>query len=111
MGSGLTLQMKLPLLLLSVLVTVPAVAQSAADNVVKILTGSCTSCHSGANAAGNSGSTPSSNNMSQGGASGPVVMAGESGESPLLQRVTTADRALRMPPTGASLSSDSVPKP
>jgi hypothetical protein len=99
--------MKLPLLLLSVLVTVPAVAQSTADNVVKILTGSCTSCHSGANAAGKL-RLDTLDNIAQGGASGPVVVAGESGESPLLKRVTTADRALRMPPTGAALSSDSI---
>lgn len=43
-----------------------------------------------------------------GGAGGVAIIAGKSGESPLVDRISSADPDVRMPPTGEPLSTDEV---
>lgn len=73
----------------------------------QLLTKSCLPCHQGAKPAGKL-RLDSLANVAQGGASGPAVLPGDAAHSPLYSRVTTADRALRMPPAGAPLPAASV---
>jgi mono/diheme cytochrome c family protein len=82
-------------------------SQAAPDRVQAILNESCVSCHAGDQAAGNL-RLDSLEHVAAGGALGAVVVPGDSKASSLLQRVTTNDRALRMPPAGAPLAAESV---
>ena len=75
--------------------------------VESLLANSCVSCHSGTQAAGKL-RLDSLAEMSKGGAAGPVVVPGHSESSSLFQRVSTSDRALRMPPAIAPLSADKI---
>ncbi|MFY8058280.1 MAG: c-type cytochrome domain-containing protein, partial [Planctomycetaceae bacterium] len=44
----------------------------------------------------------------RGGDSGPVVVPGKSPESPLVQRITSTDADLQMPPTGPRLTTAEI---
>lgn len=99
--------MKCRFLLPALFATLSLFAQPAPERVVKILSDSCVSCHNGPNAAGKL-RLDTLENVAKGGASGASVIPGKSSESPLFQRVSTPDRALRMPPAGAPLSQDSI---
>ncbi len=46
----------------------------------------------------------------KGGEGGPAVVAGQSGKSPILDRVTTTDNAQRMPPEGKPLTPEQIEK-
>ncbi len=84
-----------------------AVADSSAAEIQSLLTTLCVSCHSGAQAAG--GLTLDSRaGMVKGGKSGPAVVPGIAGASPLFQRVAASDRALRMPLGGTPLSGEQI---
>jgi hypothetical protein len=79
----------------------------SAQSVEQILSESCVSCHTGAKPAGKL-RLDSLVSAAAGGASGPAVIPGDAGRSPLYQRVVTSDRALRMPPAGAPLSPEAT---
>jgi hypothetical protein len=72
----------------------------AATRVRAILQESCVVCHNGKQAAANL-KLDTFEGISMGGASGAVVVAGRPSDSLLFQRITTSERALRMPPAGA----------
>jgi hypothetical protein len=92
-------------LILFIAALTPLLSQQ--QRVEEILKASCVSCHAGDHAAGKL-RLDTFENMALGGALGPVVVHGNSAQSSLVQRVTTTDRALRMPPAGAPLSAAEV---
>ena len=75
--------------------------------VVPVLRKHCAKCHTGARKQGGF-SFDTRNAMLKGGESGPAVKPGDAAHSPLLDRITTADPDLQMPPEGARLSSGEV---
>jgi len=81
----------------------------AADftQVQLILTASCVACHHGAKGSGGL-ALDSAQAIAQGGQSGPVIKSGDAANSPLYQRIVSADKAVRMPLGGTALSEDSV---
>src|SRR5436190_7499096 len=81
-------------------------AVSAAE-IHSLLATSCISCHSGAQAAGGL-RLDSRAGMAKGGKSGPAVVPGNAGASPLFQRVAASDRALRMPLGGTPLAREQI---
>ncbi|MDX2151955.1 MAG: PSD1 and planctomycete cytochrome C domain-containing protein [Bryobacteraceae bacterium] len=89
-------------LVTSVLFGVAAIAAELPPEVSAVLQTSCLACHTGAQAAGQLRMT-SASDLLRGGASGPAVVPGNPEASPLLQRVTSADKTLRMPPAGEPL--------
>src|ERR1700728_1588323 len=75
--------------------------------VQPILTTSCAPCHHGAK--GNGGlALDSAQAIVQGGRSGPVIKPGDPANSPLYQRITSQDKAVRMPLGGAALPEETV---
>ncbi len=99
--------MKKSVVVLTALWAAPLFAQPAPDQVSGILNASCVSCHKGTQAAGKL-QLDSLAAVAKGGASGAVVVPGDSKASSLWERVSTADRALRMPPAGAPLPADQL---
>jgi hypothetical protein len=83
----------------------PQVRQTA--EIESLLVASCSSCHSGSQAAGNL-RLDSLAEMAKGGTSGPAVIPGNAGASPLFLRVVTSDRALRMPLAVAPLGAEKI---
>src|SRR5437773_1727942 len=79
----------------------------SAAEIQSLLATSCVSCHSGAQAAADL-RLDSMAGIAKGGTSGPAVVRGNAGASPLFQRVVTSDRALRMPPAVAPLSTEKI---
>ncbi|MFN3324181.1 MAG: PSD1 and planctomycete cytochrome C domain-containing protein [Bryobacteraceae bacterium] len=72
-----------------------------------ILAESCASCHGPENPAGKL-RLDSLEVLTLGGASGAALIPGDSAASRLIERVTTTDRALRMPPAGAPLPEEKI---
>ncbi|MCI0363074.1 MAG: hypothetical protein L0219_04285, partial [Phycisphaerales bacterium] len=91
----------------------PQIRQAAAPGtkavstaeIESLLATSCASCHSGGKAAGGL-RLDSLAEVAKGGASGPAVVPGNVGASPLFLRVVTSDRILRMPLAEAPLSTE-----
>src|SRR5215831_15884829 len=79
-----------------------AAKPSGANRVRAILQESCVACHNRKQAAANL-KLDTFEGISIGGASGAVVVAGRPPDSLLFQRITTSERALRMPPAGAAM--------
>jgi len=75
---------------------------SAATRVRAMLQESCVACHNSRQAAANL-KLDTFEGIAIGGASGAVVVAGRPSDSLLFQRITTSERALRMPPAGAAM--------
>lgn len=74
-----------------------------AHDVQPILSKRCAKCHSGTQRKGGL-SINSRQSLLTGGESGRVVLAGKSGDSSLIARVTATDAAERMPPEGEPLT-------
>ena len=74
-----------------------------AHDVQPILSKRCAKCHSGTQRKGGL-SINSRQSLLSGGESGRVVLAGKSGDSSLIARVTATDAAERMPPEGEPLT-------
>jgi hypothetical protein len=75
--------------------------------VQPILTTSCVPCHHGAKGSGGL-ALDSAQAIAQGGRSGPVIKPGDPSNSPLYQRIASADKALRMPLGGTALPEETV---
>jgi mono/diheme cytochrome c family protein len=91
--------------LLSALAALAAAPDFERD-VQPILKQHCVMCHQGAKPAANL-KLDSMENLLKGSSNGAVVVAGSSGKSSLVQRLS-ADRATRMPPTGESLPAEKI---
>ena len=88
--------MRLGLLFLS-LSTLAFSATDFSRDVEPLLKKRCAGCHGAANAM-NGLRLDSGEGVLKGGYSGPAVVAGKSADSRLIERVTAADKAKRMPP-------------
>jgi hypothetical protein len=87
--------------------TLPLCAASFEKEIQPLLQKRCYKCHSGAQAKGKLRLDSKSAAM-KGGDSGPVIVAGKSSASDLMERVTSDDSDIRMPPTGERLSKAEV---
>lgn len=101
-----------PLVLCSVLVVSIASLASAdpvdfAHDIVPLLRKHCGKCHTGAKAQGGF-SFNTRNSLLKGGESGKAVVVNRSGDSLLIERITTDDPDLRMPPDGERIPADDI---
>lgn len=87
--------------------SLPAAETDFAHDIAPLLKKHCGECHTGNQKKG-SLSLNTRESLIKGGESGPAVVAGKSGESELLGRVTSDDKDVRMPPEGPRLSADQV---
>jgi hypothetical protein len=78
-----------------------------AHEVVPILRKHCGKCHTGAKKEG-ALSLNTRASLLAGGESGPAVVSGKSGTSELIQRITSSDATIQMPPEGPRLSAEEV---
>ncbi len=81
------------------LLQTPVYAMAATNyeaDIAPVFAKNCVACHSGAIAQGKL-AMDSLDAIRRGGASGPVLVPGNSAASPIFQRLVTADRTLRMP--------------
>ena len=78
-----------------------------AQAALEILKKSCAGCHSGAKPAARLG-LDSPEHIMAGGQTGPAVVPGDSAASAIIKRVSTPDKATRMPPMGEALSDDQI---
>ncbi|MFO0976529.1 MAG: DUF1553 domain-containing protein [Planctomycetaceae bacterium] len=90
----------------------PAVAASGTDDRIEqvirpLFQQKCGSCH-GPKEQKASLRLDARHGVFRGGDGGPIVVPGKSGESPLIQRVESADPDVRMPPEGDPLSADEI---
>jgi hypothetical protein len=75
--------------------------------IVPVLKQHCGKCHAGTQKKG-SFSINSRESLLAGGESGPAVIAGRSGESELIARITSRDAESRMPPEGEPLTAEQI---
>ncbi|MCS7023163.1 MAG: PSD1 and planctomycete cytochrome C domain-containing protein [Bryobacteraceae bacterium] len=80
---------------------------SSPQQVQQIFAESCAGCHQAGNAQGKL-RLDTLEGLAQGGVSGPAVTPGNSAGSLLVQRLTSANPTLRMPPGGAPLGADKI---
>lgn len=78
-----------------------------AHDIAPLIRKHCGECHTGNQKKG-SLSFNTRESLLKGGESGPVVVAGKSGKSELIARLTSDDKDLRMPPEGPRLSAKEV---
>ena len=78
-----------------------------AQEPLEILKKSCAPCHSGAKPAARLQlDTPE--HIVAGGQTGPALVPGKSLESAIIKRISTADKAIRMPPMGDGLTAEKI---
>ncbi|MEX2304324.1 MAG: PSD1 and planctomycete cytochrome C domain-containing protein [Bryobacterales bacterium] len=80
---------------------------TAAAAVLETLTASCAACHNGETAQGGL-RLHSLAALAEGGSSGPAIHPGDPTRSPLVQRISSPEAALRMPPIGPTLRPDQI---
>ncbi|MDZ4687351.1 MAG: DUF1549 domain-containing protein [Planctomycetaceae bacterium] len=78
-----------------------------AHDVVPILKQHCAECHAGRQKKGGL-SLNTRETLLAGGESGPAAVIGKSADSELIQRITSTDESLRMPPEGPRMPADKV---
>ncbi|MCY2963211.1 MAG: DUF1549 domain-containing protein [Planctomycetota bacterium] len=78
-----------------------------AHEIVPVLRKHCGKCHSGAKKQGGF-SFNTRNTLLKGGESGPAVVPSKSGDSKLLERITSTDPDLQMPPEGARVPEEDI---
>src|SRR5579885_327952 len=100
-------------LLIAALIITPSAARLFGQSIdfrtqiQAIFNASCAKCHTGPSAGGGL-SLDSAETLARGGKTGPAVVPRDPAHSPLYQRISTTDAALRMPLGQAPLPADSV---
>ncbi|HUQ71009.1 MAG TPA: DUF1549 domain-containing protein, partial [Planctomycetaceae bacterium] len=78
-----------------------------AHDVVPILKQHCAECHAGRQKKGGL-SLNTRETLLSGGESGPAAVAGKSADSEFIQRITSSDESLRMPPEGPRMPAEKI---
>ncbi|HEY3743077.1 MAG TPA: PSD1 and planctomycete cytochrome C domain-containing protein [Bryobacteraceae bacterium] len=97
----------LPLVAVLVLSASVIVDAQPADEALGLLKKSCAGCHSGASPAAHL-RLDSAEHIAAGAPMGPVIVPGDSAASKLIIRVSSPDKATRMPPMGNGLAPEQI---
>ncbi|MCC7339571.1 MAG: hypothetical protein IT170_00680, partial [Bryobacterales bacterium] len=92
------------------LLQTPVYAMAATNyeaDIAPVFAKNCVACHSGAIAQGKL-AMDSLDAIRRGGASGPVLVPGNSAASPIYQRLVTGDRTLRMPLGSPAIPAETI---